>query len=360
MTRLMVVNTYYQLIVCLQLTNTFFKDDNTVLCITDHSKNSRNVAKKLSEEKIFNEVVFIENKTLDFADKKLMRIKDSLNISFDKTSRYNELLMTIKTSNIDEILFYNTGYLFIDALLSFFSNSESEVLLSMFEEGILSYEFEFDFFKSRKMINRIRKIRNRKTINELTTKFYCFYPSLYVGDLNAIKIPLISDKSTTSEQLRKIFNPDLSNYTARYIFFTSVYDFEGGKPIGEYNLVCKVAKLVGRDNLIVKMHPRDSRTIYEDNGFNVDRNSIIPWEAIQLSGNFFDKIFLTVNSGSVLAGSFMSENPVRTYFMYKLCDFSDNLSCLRTISNIEHLLSKDSMREVLRRVKIAEKLEDIL
>lgn len=65
----------------------------------------------------------------------------------------------------------------------------------------------------------------------------------------------------------------------------------------------------------VKTHPRDSRTIYKDHGFNVDVNSSIPWEAIQLSGDFSDKVFLTINSGSVLSGSTMSEKPVKTFYM---------------------------------------------
>lgn len=75
----------------------------------------------------------------------------------------------------------------------------------------------------------------------------------------------------------------------------------------------KVANLVGKDNLLIKIHPRDLRTIYSDNGFNVDKNSLIPWEAIQLSSDFSDKVFLTINSGSVLSGSTMSEKPVKTF-----------------------------------------------
>lgn len=160
--------------------------------------------------------------------------------------------------------------------------------------------------------------------------------------------------------LRNIFKPDNTIYTKKYIFFTSVYDFEGGNPIGEYELVCKVAKLVGIDNLLVKTHPRDSRTIYKDHGFNVDVNSSIPWEAIQLSGDFSDKVFLTINSGSVLSGSTMSEKPVKTFYMYKLCDIKENKSCQKNAQDIEALLCESSMKEVFRNVRIAEKIEDIL
>lgn len=88
--------------------------------------------------------------------------------------------------------------------------------------------------------------------------------------------------------------------------------------------------------------------------------NIIPWEAIQLSGDFSDKVFLTINSGSVLSGSTMSEKPVKTFYMYKLCDIKENKSCQKNAQDIEALLCESSMKEVFRNVRIAEKIEDIL
>lgn len=134
----------------------------------------------------------------------------------------------------------------------------------------------------------------------------------------------------------------------------------GGTPIGEYELVCKIADLVGKDNLLVKTHPRDLRTIYNDNGFNVDKNSSIPWEAVQLGGDFSNHIFLTVNSGSVLAGSFMSEKPVRTFYMYKLCNIEGNSTCQKNAKDIEALLTNENMKEILSKVSIANRLEEIV
>ena len=121
-----------------------------------------------------------------------------------------------------------------------------------------------------------------------------------------------------------------------------------------------MASLVGKNNLLIKIHPRDYRTIYADHGFNVDENSAVPWEAIQLAGDFSEKIFLTVNSGSVLAGSFMSKKPVRTFYMYKLCNINENVSCKKNARDIENLLKNEDMKAILQKVNVAEKLEDIL
>lgn len=356
----MIVNTYYQLLTCLQLKNTIFRNDNTILCVTDHSNGMERVFKILSDKKTFSEAIFVKTKQIDFSNDKFYRIVDTFKISFDIKNRYTKLIDEIKEKEIDEILFYNTGYLFVDAVLSYFGKFNKKISVSLFEEGILSYNFEFDFFKSRKIINKIRRIRNRRTLKELSNRFYCFYPNIYFGTLEAIGVPLISSSSIIVQELREIFTPDLSVYDKKFIFFTSVYDFEGGRPVGEYNLVCKIASIVGKDNLLVKIHPRDTRTIYQDNGFNVDKNSVIPWEVIQLSGDFSDKVFLTINSTSVLSGSTMSEKPVITYYMYKLCDISGNESCKKNARDIESILNNPEMKETLRNVKIAERLEDVL
>lgn len=259
------------------------------------------------------------------------------------------------------LFFFNYGVDTV-AFYNLMVRNNINLRVSCIEEGILSYnsQFDNDHGKIVEISHYTRKILKRKTLKDNLHNFYCYYPILYRGNLVPVQIPRISVEAKITGILRNIFKPDNTIYTKKYIFFTSVYDFEGGNPIGEYELVCKVAKLVGIDNLLVKTHPRDSRTIYKDHGFNVDVNSSIPWEAIQLSGDFSDKVFLTINSGSVLSGSTMSEKPVKTFYMYKLCDIKENKSCQKNAQDIEALLCESSMKEVFRNVRIAEKIEDIL
>ena len=109
----------------------------------------------------------------------------------------------------------------------------------------------------------------------------------------------------------------------------------------------------------MKTHPRDPRNIYEENGFKVDKNSAIPWEVIQLSGDFSDKVFLTATSGSVLAGSFLSEKPTRTLYTYPLCDLSHHRVAQDSRAAIEELLGNESLRQILHNVEVIHSVEDI-
>ncbi len=150
----------------------------------------------------------------------------------------------------------------------------------------MSYSVEILFTQTRTLIGKLRKIIGKPVIENSFLNFYCFYPQIYKGYLKPVEVPMIQLNSEICVALRKVFELDDKklSYKYKYIFFTSVYDFEGGKPVGEYELVCKIADIVGKDNLLIKTHPRDTRTLYVDNGFNVDENSSVPWEAIQLSG----------------------------------------------------------------------------
>lgn len=361
MKRIFYLRTYYQVIVALQMVNTICIDDEVVFLISDDSESTEMLVESLGKLGIVYKSILVKTKKLTYQKSMIDKIKDFVEVCFLKKNRYVIFLKEVLNEKFDEFIFFNYGVDTV-AFYNLMVRNNINLRVSCIEEGILSYnsQFDNDHGKIVEISHYTRKILKRKTLKDNLHNFYCYYPILYRGNLVPVQIPRISVEAKITGILRNIFKPDNTIYTKKYIFFTSVYDFEGGNPIGEYELVCKVAKLVGIDNLLVKTHPRDSRTIYKDHGFNVDVNSSIPWEAIQLSGDFSDKVFLTINSGSVLSGSTMSEKPVKTFYMYKLCDIKENKSCQKNAQDIEALLCESSMKEVFRNVRIAEKIEDIL
>lgn len=357
---LILVNTYYQLILAIQMKNSILRQNRVVVLLSDHSINSENVYKKLVINHIFDECYYVRSKNFDENISKFQKLKDCLLIGAGKPNRYGQYISQIKNKKFDEFICYNVCLIEIDGIYSMLYSYNKNIVFSLFEEGILSYKIDITKSKKRYLIEKIRKLKGLGNFYNDIFKFYCFFPYIYEGCGIPIEVPVIKKDSVTSLELKKVFSVENLTYKQKYIFFSSVYDFEGGKPVGEYELVCKIAKLVGKENLLIKTHPRDTRTIYLDNGFKVDTNSSVPWEAIQLSSDFSDKVFMTINSCSVLAGSVMSEKPVTTYYMYKLCNISKNESCKKNIRDIEKLLNQSFMKNILKTVKIAEKLEEIL
>ena len=361
MKRIIIVNTYYQLIVAIHLKTTLFRNDYICCLISDHSNDSKKVFDRVVSKMIFDECHYIKTKGVKENRSLVEKLIDFISISFCKSNRYEYYLSNVVNKFYNEIICFNF-YIDIYGLHSVLCRYNNTIKVSFFEEGILSYNIIQEDTTRRKIIKICRFIQNKPNVNYKNGNFYCFYPNLYNGGCNVIKIPKISQNSLTCKAISDIFeiNTLNNNYNKKYIFFSSVYDFEGDYPIGEFDLICKVADIVGIKNLLIKKHPRDTRDVFEKNGFIVDSNSSIPWEAIQLSLDFNKSIFLTATSGSVLAGSLMCDNPVKTFYMFKQCNIDNNLLALKTVSNIKDLLNSDSMKGLLHNVKIAKEVKDIL
>ena len=334
------------------------------MLISDHSNGAEKVFKSINDSNCFNESHLICTSVF-FKKKHLLNsIKKYLEICLYAQNEYSRIILKdVSPEPFDEIISHNIRRDSVSVFTAL-SKHNKNIILSRYEEGILSYNNTIQkiITPKRRIMDFVRRIQGKPEFTKSGRYFYCFYPELYKGELTPVKVPLISETPETIEIIKKVFNVNLgdNDYKEKYIFFTSVYDFEGEHPIGEYELACRIADLVGKDNLLIKTHPRDRRTIYADNGFRVDKNSNIPWEAIQLSGDFGDKVFLTATSGSVLSGSFMSSNPPKTFYLYKLCDIDGNLLAEESRKSIDELLNNSEMQAVFSRVKAANTIEEIL
>ena len=58
---LIIANTYYQMIVAIQLQNTLFQNDEVVLLLSDHSKGTDAIVKKLKQQKTFAQVEYLQS-----------------------------------------------------------------------------------------------------------------------------------------------------------------------------------------------------------------------------------------------------------------------------------------------------------
>ena len=208
----------------------------------------------------------------------------------------------------------------ISQIYAILEKRNKSIKCSRFEEGIVSYNNGFNekgkkhYTKRIDLAIRARKKIGKQCIIDNCHNFYCFFPEYYKGIYKATEIPLIKDDDVIRNQLAEVFDvTDEDFIDEKYIFFTSVYDFEGENQIGEFDVVNRVAELVGKENLIIKIHPRDTRDIYERNGIKTAKASSVPWEALQLRFGFYDKVLLTATSGAIISTNMMVSRPIKSY-----------------------------------------------
>lgn len=354
---LVVSNTYFQLITAIRLKETHWNREEVDIVISDQCKNSERVANNLKKMNLFRRVFWIKTKEL---------CQDTRNV-YLKIKRWKCVACGMSCPGItnhlyDEVVYYNAD-VFMYGIFSKLVKRNPSLICSRYEEGVLSYEDSK--FLSKSCLNYANLIRNffkKKILEKCTRNFYCFYPQLYSGKLKRIAIPQVEDHRKMGEKLRMIFDikDEMLKIHEIYIFFSSTFDFEGGEPIGEFELVLKIIELVGKENLIVKLHPRDERKIYEENGIKVYKNSSIPWEAIQLNCDCSNKIFLTVNSGSILGANMMLKNAVESYFLYNCCNVEKNVEAACYMQKVKQfVIDSNAILHGIHVVESAEKLTEI-
>jgi hypothetical protein len=278
------------------------------------------------------------------------------------------ILFTIRGFKVDgipeksfDLLMFNGTNLLTYVCFANLYKVNKNIKCAKFEEGILSYNNWEKLGKDNSIGNMIRKIFGQKTLVDLTKHFYCYYPSMYKENLITVEVPKINPSGEMKDILKNIFNLGNleSEYDYKYIYFSSVYDFEGGEPIGELELLKEIRDYVGNDNLLVKVHPRDIRNIYSKSGFNVDKLSNIPWEAIQLNLNCTDKVFITTNSGSVLSINMILNPRPRTVFTYRLCSIEKNNLAVISIRNINALIEEKTLKEYVKNLQIISSIDEL-
>lgn len=332
---LIICNTYYQILMAIQLKNTLFKKDIVDVMISDQCGQNHGINSKLEEHRIFHKVYFKKTKQLCMKKKKLLKKMTDLKKIIVGSTDFKD----IYKNRYDELIFYNPD-IAVHMIFCGLEKHNSNLICSRFEEGIFSYNTTFEFFNKLKYAYYIRKKMGKRNLLDSVDKFYCTNPVAYKGNKICINIPKIDlDYDQTGNQFTSLFNVQMCSYKQKYIYFAGVYDFEGGEPVGEIELINKIIYKVGKENLLVKVHPRDDITRFVGKGIEIDSNSGIPWEAVQLGHSFEEHVFLTLLSSSVLSVNMMLCKPVQTYFLYPICDLQKNNLASAQKKNIEGMLS---------------------
>ena len=336
MKKLIICDTHYQFITAIQMRLTIFNNDIVDIWISDHSLGAKKIAENTDKLKIFNSVQFINTKKKSYSQNSVNNIFDIIKNNFGH-------IILKEIPLYDEVVFYGLDLLII-SIADFYNSKNHETTWSRFEEGIFSYDTDFSYGKRVQLSNKIRRITGRPIVDNLIKNYYCFYPELKELHLewNLIQIPSIyTTREVLCKLLKSIYQCTEMNILQKYIFFASSSDIDG-TPYGETDLVLKIADKIGYENILIKMHPRDSRNVYEKSGISVMKESSIPWEVIYLVSDFSDKIMLTVNSGAFISISALDNASLKGIFLFNIVETNDHVfkERAKNIENMVHKLQK--------------------
>lgn len=312
---LFIAYTPFQIIMAI-LIRSQYKDDVADICVVDSSSYTPNLEINLKRAQIFESVVLIED-----AKSAGTRMKDLLfNL---KARRY------LKDNVYDSLFVCMSGY------TSDFNNECFDLLkkrnLSLevfgYVEGYSSYTDQYldgytTMSASHRMIYTMRDhILRKKRINELD-KIYVFCKSLLNEKINDDTIDLSNADEICDESLAKTIK-SIFGYSSEkflipehYIFLEECFSEDKGRQ-EDIKIVEQIASLVGRENLIIKRHPRNIINRFGKLGYKTMKSNGIPWEVYALDTKQPRHILITHSSGAALNFRFFTQNQDYTILLYK-------------------------------------------
>lgn len=319
------VFTQYQLIVAVNLKLKMFQNESADIIIHDHSNGYEKIAERLGKICVFKNIFLVRSHGPISAPTFSSKAARTINILMNRDDIIRKTF-SIPATKYDLFLFYNYNY-FNTSLYYKLKKKYPDILSKRFEEGyacLFDFECKGNISSSVALQKKLEKIHNNPKLDDIK-EMYIFEPDLALFDKNhlALQMPKFNKNS---QEIKRILNyvfdyKEDINFDSKYIFFEESY-FADGRAIDDKELVLKIADLVGKDNLMVKLHPRNPVDRFVELGIKTIGQSGIPWEVVIMNHNFSDNVFLTIASGSVLSPRIIFDDNIPTFMLYNCTNIS--------------------------------------
>ena len=128
-----------------------------------------------------------------------------------------------------------------------------------------------------------------------------------------------ADEKMVMNDVSNIFDVKnhIKEYDKKYIYFEECFacDFNNN---GDFEIINTVRDIVGTENLMVKLHPRDNTNRFSKLGIATNKKIGIPTEALISEMSNKNVVFLSFSSGSTINYKFISDCKIKTILLYKL------------------------------------------
>lgn len=313
---LLICNTPFQIIMACHIVKLYYKDYDVDIAISEGITDGEKLVHNAISTNYFRKVIYIRNKKTFLTGKTFLnrfsyligRIKEvfvNCNIACNLTNR-----------DYDVCLFSNISML-TKLLGTFMTKKNPRVKLAIYEEGVVTYTTLFSSCDAPTTL--YSKFFEKKGLLSKVNLLYVCYPNLLEWSLkNGVveKVPILNKKN---EQYVSLLNAifgykekNIDIYDKPVIFFEESHSFEGFD-VPDVDIVNKISEKVGRDNIMVKIHPRNPNNRFAQLGYKTNKNISTPWELIILNQHFKDKIFVTISSGAVISPYLYIGEPCVSY-----------------------------------------------
>lgn len=334
--------TPYQLFTIFNIRNLNYTDKKCILILSGSLIKVKLLYNKIKDLDLFEQIYALPDNLLDNA-RHCIQIKWVAKMLLRNYLKNDNLLKQI--SNVEDIYFANVGGIAVE-LAELFKRCNSKIKIKFFEDGAITYS---------KYIGSIihSKINNSNLIKKILfyffphvlsqiDEFYVYCPQLVLWNCSAKvqKLPTIFQQyDKLKYQMNYIYNySDMEDsYNEKVIFFEESY-FKDGIQVNDLEVVKQLEEQYGKDNIFIKIHPRNKTNRFKELGYKTNINTDIPWEVIAMNIDINNKILATMTSTAVINSFLLFATKGTIKFNYEKMNL-DDLRISSTVSVVKKLQS---------------------
>lgn len=335
---LFLCNTLYQLVVACCIRG-MFPQAEAGLILSDHSTGSKCISEKFKKKNlIFNRVYYLETKYLYEKDAHQSNKQRNKEICDEST-----IPQMIELTGNYNFLFCANAEPFSMRLVNYIKHRDKNATICWFEDGLNAYNFDKIYFPSTKEYIK-GKLMEHLGFYSVTTSveyYYVFYPEKmdWRPKAKLMKIPSVSEK--LSNELSDFFDIDKcpDKYSEKYIFFEDgSRDWTNDADI---KIVEMISDIVGKENIFVRIHPRNPVNRFKELGYKTNEDTSIPWEILSGSIDIENKVLMTVYSQCIITPEIVYGKKSKAISLAKLdTSVADMMTPLFEFT-YKHYLSRD-------------------
>lgn len=333
---LFLCNTLYQIIAA-SCIRKMYSDYPADIILSDHSVAGKELCGTLQKNGlIFNNAYYVESKHLYEYDDSLSRVQ-----RFSDYRSCNTLLSHLKLEEPYDAFFCANAEPFSERLATYIKRTNAAATINWFEDGLSAYNSDQLYFP--KGWQKIRDILKKKFgVYRITCSldgYYVFRPENMEWTPPAEVKRIEPMDQALAGELARLFDfancPD--TYSEKYIFLEDgARDWNNPTDV-EY--VQKIADVVGKENILVKIHPRNPVNRFAQLGFKTNQDLSIPWEVIAPNIGIENKVLITMFSQSVITPYILSGRMGKALVLGKI-DKGDTSTILRGLDFMDRKFFK--------------------
>ncbi len=321
MNMLFVCNTVYQVLVASWIKYKLYPNERADIVVSNHMNGNERIAENIKKTDLFNTAFTVNSKSYVYEGKRIYNNRFSRYYYYRFPSK--ELEHYIKLDKYD-VLFFSNYDRFNALIYDVLKRKNKNLICNVFEDGLATYgKITEDFYNIFKPSNNplIRFIfnnifRTKRFYNNINGE-YVFEKKLceWVPNCPIIQIEKIDiNDSVFKKKINIVFdyNDSEDQYNEKYIFFEESFFADDGY-MEDVKLVQEVAKHVGVNNLIVKIHPRNPKNRFKELGFKTNSDLVTPLEVILLNRNFSNKTLLALYSTTIVTPYYVFGMNINAY-----------------------------------------------